>query len=259
MRAAIIKKNPHFRPGPKLGGRPLRSLIVLLFFNVYIEFAYAHGGGLDNSGCHHDRKVGEYHCHRGELTGRVFASRTKAEEALRAEKLTPLIELSFEGSYNRKLYGVWIDEDGDCQYTRHEILIAESTQPVTFDKKRCRVLSGQWEDPYTGRVFNDPRLVDIDHFIPLAEVHRSGGYSWTGAQRRRYTNDLSNPDTLIVVSASANRSKGDKDPAHWLPPNQAFQCEYLKTWVEIKRYWELSSDLIETRFLANNDCLKANK
>lgn len=27
--------------------------------------AQAHGGGLDRHGCHHDRKNGGYHCHRG--------------------------------------------------------------------------------------------------------------------------------------------------------------------------------------------------
>lgn len=27
--------------------------------------AQAHGGGLDRHGCHHDRKHGGYHCHRG--------------------------------------------------------------------------------------------------------------------------------------------------------------------------------------------------
>ncbi len=27
--------------------------------------AHAHGGGLDKHGCHHDRKRGGYHCHRG--------------------------------------------------------------------------------------------------------------------------------------------------------------------------------------------------
>ncbi|MBF0305463.1 MAG: YHYH domain-containing protein [Alphaproteobacteria bacterium] len=26
---------------------------------------HAHGGGLDDKGCHHDRKRGDYHCHRG--------------------------------------------------------------------------------------------------------------------------------------------------------------------------------------------------
>ena len=27
--------------------------------------AHAHSGGLDANGCHHDRKHGGYHCHRG--------------------------------------------------------------------------------------------------------------------------------------------------------------------------------------------------
>lgn len=26
--------------------------------------AFAHGGGLDANGCHHDRRNGGYHCHR---------------------------------------------------------------------------------------------------------------------------------------------------------------------------------------------------
>jgi len=26
---------------------------------------FAHGGGLDSSGCHFKRSTGEYHCHRG--------------------------------------------------------------------------------------------------------------------------------------------------------------------------------------------------
>jgi hypothetical protein len=30
------------------------------------------------------------------------------------------------------------------------------------------------------------------------------------------------------VSASANRSKGARDPAVWLPPNQEFHCEYVR-------------------------------
>ena len=35
----------------------------------------AHPGGLDASGCHHNRKTGEYHCHRGgsaPATARTF-------------------------------------------------------------------------------------------------------------------------------------------------------------------------------------------
>ena len=134
-------------------------------------------------------------------------------------------------------------------------MIAESTVPVTLDARGCRVVSGRWEDPYTGRVFTDPRRLDIDHFIPLAEVHRSGGHAWTPAQRRRYANDLSNPNTLIAVSASANRSKSDRDPAQWLPPNRAYRCDYLKTWVALKHHWRLPADPKEKRCLDASECL----
>ena len=37
--------------------------------------AAAHGGGLDAYGCHHNRKAGGYHCHRGQLAGQSFASK----------------------------------------------------------------------------------------------------------------------------------------------------------------------------------------
>ena len=158
-------------------------------------------------------------------------------------------------AYDRDLYGDWVDADGDCQNTRHEVLIDESTVPVTLDSSGCKVVSGRWEDPYTELVFTNPRNLDIDHFIPLAEVHRSGGYAWTPAQRREYANDLSNPNTLIAVEAGANRSKRDRDPAHWLPPNQVYHCEYIRSWVDLKNHWALSMDPVEEGFLADSGCL----
>jgi hypothetical protein len=45
--------------------------------------SFAHGGGLDSHGCHHNRKAGGYHCHRGEFKGQHFASK---EEMLKAKK-----------------------------------------------------------------------------------------------------------------------------------------------------------------------------
>jgi len=44
--------------------------------------ASSHGGGLDALGCHHDRKAGGYHCHRGLLAGRSFGSKAEAVAAL---------------------------------------------------------------------------------------------------------------------------------------------------------------------------------
>ena len=49
-----------------------------------------------------------------------------------------------------------------------EVLIAESTTQVTFKSARkCRVASGTWDGPFTGRQFSDPSKLDIDHMVPL--------------------------------------------------------------------------------------------
>lgn len=45
--------------------------------------ASAHGGGLDRYGCHHNRKAGGYHCHRGPLAGEQFASQPEMLQRLR--------------------------------------------------------------------------------------------------------------------------------------------------------------------------------
>ena len=40
-------------------------LWVVAAFVALAGEARAHGGGLDANGCHHNRKTGDYHCHRG--------------------------------------------------------------------------------------------------------------------------------------------------------------------------------------------------
>ncbi len=44
--------------------------------------AHAHGGGLDRYGCHHNRKAGGYHCHRGPNVGQHYHSK---QEMLRPQ------------------------------------------------------------------------------------------------------------------------------------------------------------------------------
>jgi hypothetical protein len=43
----------------------LIALFLAAIFIVASLPAQAHPGGLDKDGCHHNRKTGEYHCHRG--------------------------------------------------------------------------------------------------------------------------------------------------------------------------------------------------
>ncbi len=76
--------------------------------------------------------------------------------------------------------------------------------------------------------------------VPLAEAWDSGARSWTSDRREAYANDLGAPATLVGVTASLNRSKGDQDVAEWLPPINV--CRYLKDWVTAKVRWGLSQD-----------------
>jgi len=135
----------------------------------------------------------------------------------------------------------WIDEDGDGQDTRTEVLIVESEIPVTFTtNESTKVASGRWTDPYTGEIFTDPKDLDIDHMVPLKNAHLSGGWLWSLEKRRKFANDLVNPEHLIAVDKSANRSKGTKGPDEWLPSNQLYRCDYVKNWVKIKTRWNLT-------------------
>jgi hypothetical protein len=77
---------------------------------------------------------------------------------------TKAIAKSERPAYNRKAWKHWIDEDKDCQNARHEVLIEESLSTVVFKTaKGCRVVSGIWNDPYSGKTITDASQLDIDH------------------------------------------------------------------------------------------------
>ncbi|WP_418141542.1 HNH endonuclease [Marinobacter sp. MA] len=71
--------------------------------------------------------------------------------------------------YERRKFGPgWDDADGDCQNSRAEALIAQSSTKVRFaDERRCRVVTGRWISPFTGNVIQNASDIDIDHVVPL--------------------------------------------------------------------------------------------
>lgn len=142
--------------------------------------------------------------------------------------------------YDRHSYGGWTDADGDCLNTRHEVLLEESLIPAKVEG--CKVVRGLWYDLFTGETFTNPKRLDVDHIVPLKEAEISGAASWSSVRKRQYANDLSNPGHLMAVKARANRSKGSRDLAHWLPKNKSFHCAYVKMWMVIKARWGLSMD-----------------
>jgi hypothetical protein len=141
--------------------------------------------------------------------------------------------------YDRDDWRHWDDADGDCQNTRAEVLIAESLTAVAFDG--CRVTSGSWVGRFAGATgIVDAGSLDVDHMVPLANANRSGGWAWGATKKRAYANDLTDPDHLIAVTASANRSKGARGPEEWQPPDTTYWCEYATDWARIKDTWHLS-------------------
>ena len=144
-------------------------------------------------------------------------------------------------AYDRDDWRHWIDVDGDCQNTRHEVLIEESRITVTYKSdRRCQVEAGRWFGAYTSSTVTQASELDVDHMVPLANAHRSGGWAWGAERKRRYANSLDDPDHLIAVTAGANRSKGAKGPGEWKPPNRSYWCEYSVDWIRIKETWELT-------------------
>lgn len=160
------------------------------------------------------------------------------------------VEPEVEGGYSRDLFDHWIDADGDGCDTRREVLIEESLRPVTVGPG-CFLEGGEWYSPYDGVTTTNPSNFDIDHFVPLKEAWDSGAHAWSEEQRRDFANDLSNPSSLITVSASSNRSKGASDPAEWLPPDAGYHCSYVEQWIEVKLYWDLSVDPAEATQLTD--------
>lgn len=39
------------------------STLLAVAVSLSSSLAFAHGGGTDRNGCHHERKTGGYHCH----------------------------------------------------------------------------------------------------------------------------------------------------------------------------------------------------
>lgn len=143
--------------------------------------------------------------------------------------------------YNRDLFKHWVDADGNGCNTRMEVLIAESRTPVVRTGK-CTIVSGSWLSYYDQVTWTAPSDVDIDHMIPLKEAWESGAHAWSADQRERFANDLGWGPSLVAVTDNVNASKGDRDPAQWMPPSATATCTYLAEWVSVKWRWGLSID-----------------
>ncbi|WLQ45622.1 HNH endonuclease family protein (plasmid) [Streptomyces laculatispora] len=154
--------------------------------------------------------------------------------------------------YKRELYKHWnkgLDATDGCD-TRREVILSEAVE-APHVAAGCKLSGGSWTSAYDGTRVTDAGGLDVDHMVPLAEVHDSGGYGWDPKRREAYANDQDSPLTLIAVTAKSNRSKADKDPAQWLPPSADYRCQYAAEWTATKLRWDLAGDEAELEALQN--------
>ncbi|WP_434999987.1 HNH endonuclease family protein (plasmid) [Vibrio scophthalmi] len=138
--------------------------------------------------------------------------------------------------YNRSDYRHWIDSNGNGLNTRHELLQSMSVNTVTYNKKKSRVLRGKWHDSYSGKIFFDSSDLEIDHIVPLKFAHDRGAWRWNPAEKERFANDMEN---LLPVDGILNQIKSASGPTDWLPPNQAYRCQYVIRFHRVMKKYNL--------------------
>jgi hypothetical protein len=142
--------------------------------------------------------------------------------------------------YERVQFGDGWQMQQGCDM-RNVILRRDLINIVT-DENGCKIISGQLNDPYTGKQVAFLRGdttsddVQIDHIIALSNAWQTGAQALTAEQRQIFAND---PLELLAVDGQTNQQKSDSDAATWLPPNKAFRCQYVTRQIAVKAKYQL--------------------
>ena len=125
--------------------------------------------------------------------------------------------------------------------TRDDIL-RRDLRNLVVRPMTCFAQSGTLTDPYTGtriafvRGPQTSNSVEIDHVVSLADAWYKGARAWDPQRRLDFAND---PRNLLAVSPQANFDKAFRDAASWLPPNEAFRCDFAARQVDVKTAYGL--------------------
>lgn len=212
--------------------------------------------------------------------GRTDTAAAATISAKEVNALFAQLKVAAEGpmtGYSRDEFPTWDHNtpehgfgDKFAQYskctTREVMMLRDATGPVTLDASSCKITVGKgggWQDHYgvldskTGKLepykfITEAKGVDAEHIMPLAEAWRSGAKDIGVDARRNIANDAIN---LVASDPSANRSKGDQDLAHYIPPGN-FHCEYVQRYIRMKAKYNLTIDPGEQKAIraAVDDC-----
>ncbi len=142
------------------------------------------------------------------------------------------------GYSREEFYNGWPTVEG-CNL-RQRILKREFGETAVLDG--CNVVSGEYDEPYTGKhkVFSTreeiSRGIQIDHVVALSDAWQKGAQYMEYDVRHAMAVD---PLNLLAVDAAANGKKSDGDAATWLPSNKKFRCQYVARQVSVKYKYSL--------------------
>jgi hypothetical protein len=149
--------------------------------------------------------------------------------------------------FSRWRFGEAWSDDVDVEFghngcnTRDDILRRDLAD-VVVRPGTCYAQSGVLHDPYTGQTIVFTRgpatsdTVQIDHMVSLSDAWYKGAREWDDQRRRDFAND---PRNLVAVAGQANFDKAFRDAAAWLPPNEAFRCDFVARQIDVKAAYGL--------------------
>ncbi|WP_367139587.1 HNH endonuclease family protein [Saccharothrix sp. HUAS TT1] len=149
--------------------------------------------------------------------------------------------------YRREKFGDGWNSGPDGCDTRETVLVNQG-RDVVRDPATCKVTAGTWHSRYDDVTVTDPRELDIDHVVPLAEAWRTGAADWTPELREHFAND--HTIELVPATRKTNRAKGDQAPPEWLPPAAGNHCRYAINWIGVKSGYGLTASSGEVTALA---------
>ena len=161
--------------------------------------------------------------------------------------------------FQRRQFGEAWSDDVNVEFghngcnTRDDIL-RRDLKNLVVRPFTCFAQSGTLIDPYTGTTIDFVRgpdtsnSIEIDHVVSLADAWYKGARAWDPQRRLDFAND---PRNLLAVSPKANFDKAFRDAASWLPPNQAFRCDFVARQIDVKTAYGLWLSAKERKALAD--------
>jgi hypothetical protein len=161
--------------------------------------------------------------------------------------------------FERFQFGKAWSDDVDVEFGRNgcntrDDILRRDLKDLVIRPVTCFAQSGTLVDPYTGSVIAFVRgpqtsnSVEIDHVVALADAWYKGARDWDPQRRLDFAND---PRNLLAVSPEANFSKAFRDAASWLPPNEAFRCDFVARQIEVKSAYGLWLSAKEKKAMTN--------